>query len=170
MYSELIRGIAYWFRNPRMDGRVRKAGYILADGSHREINLTVWDNRTPPLNAVGYTLECPVNWVAHAYSALLGHELSGTGVDPEAAIKDLAEKISEQEEKERAVRNDPSNLLERELSRHDWWACMSDSYGAELAANKHLEEVISPILKSMDPEVAREIWSFHAPKEFPCPV
>ena len=172
----LGQNLAYWFRNSRIDGQIRGAGYILADGSTFAIDLTVWANRTPPSGAVGFVLECPGGrdtgawWMAEVWSALLGQILRGVGDTPAAAVANAAANVAQREAEERAVRDDAVAHLARELDRHDWWACMSDNYGAEVAANRHMQEVILPLLAAVPQDGVRSLWQKHAPWQFPCPV
>lgn len=166
----LGRSLAYWFRSPRMDGRVRGAGYVMANGSHVAIDLTVWANRTPPAGAVGFVLEVKGGWSAEVWSDLLHREIHGEGLTPAAAVTDAARVVALLEGRERALRADPVAHLERELAHHDWWACMSDSHGVEVASDRHMKEVVSPLLAAVPVDVARALWAKHAPWEFPCPV
>lgn len=168
--GNLGRSLAYWFRIPRIDGRVRGAGYILADGSTFAIDLTVWANRTPPSGAVGFVLECKGRWSAEVWSDLLGREIHGEGLTPAEAVTDAGRVVALLEGRERALRADPVAHLERELAHHDWWACMSDSYGAEVASDQHMKDVVGPLLAAVPVDVARTLWAKHAPWEFPCPV
>ena len=175
--GDLGRSMAHWFRSPYMNGRVRGAGYILADGSVIAIDLTVWANRTPPTGAVGFVLECSDGrntratwWSAEVWSALLGQILRGLGDTPAAAVANAAANVAQREAEERAVRDDATAHLARELDRHDWWACMSDDYAAEVASDQHMKDVVGPLLAAVPVDVARALWAKHAPWQFPCPV
>ena len=165
----LGRSLAYWFRSPRMDGRVRGAGYILADGSHVAIDLTKWSDRTPPSGAVGFLLEVRGGWSAKVWSDLLG-EIHGEGLTPAEAVTDAGRVVALLEGRERALRTDPVAHLERELAHHDWWACMSDSFEAEAASDRHMKDVVGPLLAAVPVDVARPLWAKHAPAQFAFPL
>jgi hypothetical protein len=166
----LGRSLAYWFRSPRINGNVRGAGYILADGSVVAIDLTVWAHRSPPIGAVGFVLQTQVGWSAEVWSDLLDRAVQGMGDTPAEAVADAAANVKQREDEERAVRADPASHLERELDRHDWWACMSDSYGVEVAADRHMKDVIDPLIDAVPVDVVRALWAKHAPWQFACPV
>jgi len=166
----LGRSFGTWFRSPKLDGRVRGAGYILADGTVAKVDLTNWSHRTVPVGAVGYVLEGRNHWSAEVWSVLLDRAIRGVGATPDLAILDAAKAISDEETRERLILNNPEAHLERELSRHDWWGCMSDSFGVEQAADRHMKEVIAPLLTSVPADIVRALWSKHAPMQFSCPV
>lgn len=70
---------------------------------------------------------------------------------------------------EARIQSDPLLLLERALSRHDWWHAMADSYGTCASGERQMDE-IRTLAKSLPPEDVRKLWAKHAPLEFGCPV
>jgi len=166
----LGRSLAYWFRRPRMNGRVRGAAYIMADGATVAIDLKLWSNHSPPSGAVGFILEGRGGWSAAVWSDLLGREIHGEGLNPAAAVADASRVVALLEGQERALLADSAAHLGRELAHCDWWACMSDSYEAAVASDRHMEEVVRPLLAAVPVDEARALWAKHAPPEFACPV
>ena len=59
--------------------------------------------------------------------------------------------------------------LEAELSRHDWYCHMSDSYGVTLAGERHYREMVE-LAKECDSEEARKLWEAAKPDDFPVPT
>ena len=80
----------------------------------------------------------------------------------EAAVAALIAKVAEVVAAEEAVRADPEVHLARELGRHDWWACYSDSPGVDGAANMHMAE-IKAIYAKCDPARAQALWDAACP-------
>ena len=70
------------------------------------------------------------------------------------------------EAEELALREDTLAYLERELSRHDWWHMMSDSYEVTLAGEKHMTE-IRKIAAKLPASTVRSLWGKYAPKDYP---
>ena len=54
--------------------------------------------------------------------------------------------------------------LEIELSVHDWWCQMSDSYSVTLAGEKHMR-YIQELMLSVGLAKAKELWNAYCPEE-----
>ncbi|NBR00762.1 MAG: hypothetical protein EBT97_10000, partial [Actinobacteria bacterium] len=59
--------------------------------------------------------------------------------------------------------------LERELSRHDWWHMLSDSYATNVAGHDHMVE-IRGIAARCPADTVRALWLRYAPADFACPI
>jgi len=58
--------------------------------------------------------------------------------------------------------------VEKELRSHDWWCHMSDAPGVCGAGERHMDG-IKPILASLPPKTAKELWRKYAPEGFGFP-
>jgi hypothetical protein len=97
----------------------------------------------------------------------LKHE--GAGATLADALRAALDACYTAEAAEIALRDDAPAHLARELSRHDWWCMMSDSYGTTLAGERHMTDIMGIIAKVPSATV-RTLWAAHAPAEFGCPV
>ena len=55
------------------------------------------------------------------------------------------------------------------LKRHDWYACMSDSYSVAQAGDFDMQG-IRALCRKFPVEDVRAVWAQNAPKKFKCPV
>lgn len=62
-----------------------------------------------------------------------------------------------------------AEALDAELARHDWYAAMSDSWSTTQAGQRHMDEVIRPLLAHLPEERGSAVWQKHAPKDFTNP-
>lgn len=66
---------------------------------------------------------------------------------------------------------DEKELLElaTRIKRHDWYACMSDSYAVAQAGDFDMQG-IRALCRKFPVETVRTIWAQNAPSNFKCPV
>lgn len=84
--------------------------------------------------------------------------LAGKAKEVEAVVRSFHAKY------ESRAAEDLLEELDRELSRHDWYAAMSDAPGVWSAGERHIDEVIRPLLAYVPREQGLALWQKHAPE------
>ena len=178
----------YWFRSaaglPRknaLPGALSPYGGIVVAGPEGSFEMVELDytNRVDekklnrPLEKVvgiGHRDYRGNGWTCELRSELGNfRRFVGRGATFAEAVNAAAAVRRQEEDAEIALQANPVALLDRELSRHDWWHTMSDSYGVALAGERHMSKVRT-LMGKVEPSVARELWAKYAPDNFPCPV
>jgi hypothetical protein len=174
----------YWFRTSSVAARRPSSkptafgpygAVILADGTAVELDYTdAADERklsgleVAEVVGNGWRDRTTGEWSVSVRGNIhLKH--SGAGATLADALRAALDVCYAAEAAEIALRDDAPAHLERELSRHDWWCMMSDSYGTTLAGQQHMEE-IRGIIAKVPSATVRALWTKHAPTQFACPV
>lgn len=111
--------------------------------------------------ALGYGIYDRRNYQFIVYGTVpqgLVHNL-GRAYEPEDVdklVRDYAKRVTGDGRK-------AERELERELKRHDWYAAMSDAPGVWRAGERHMNEVIKPLLAAVPQEVGIALWKKYAP-------
>lgn len=183
MFSPLTDA-RYWFRSVAEEARRPAArptpfgprgALVLTDGSAVELDYTSRDDERKmsgiqPKQVIG------IGWrdrhvgvwrVTVRGMRVSKHEADGATLQD--AVSAAIDKYYVEEAAEAALVADPITHLTRELSRHDWWHMMSDSYGTVAAGERHMQDILH-IAAKCPPDTVRALWAQYAPAGFACPT
>ncbi len=80
-----------------------------------------------------------------------------------ADAKDVKKLVHKYHQKLQRDVNQAVQELDAELAKHDWYAAMSDHPGAWKSAERHMQDVITPLLITVPKDVGMAVWKKHAP-------
>ncbi len=178
-----LADVRHWFRTSSVAARRPSSkptafgpygAVILADGSAVELDYTnAADERklsgleVAEVVGTGWRDRTTGEWSV-SVRGNIHPKHSGEGATLADALKAALDVCYTAEAAEIALRADATAHLERELSRHDWWCMMSDSYGTTLAGQQHMEEICE-IATKVPSATVRALWTKHAPAQIACP-
>jgi hypothetical protein len=174
----------YWFRSAAEEARRPSAkptpytpygAVVFADGTTVELDYTDRDDErklsgleVAQVVGIGWRDRFTGEWRVTVRGDIhTKHEAKGATLAD--ALRAALDVCYTTEAAEIALRDDAPAHLERELRCHDWWHMLSDSYGATVAGQRHMAEIMG-IVARVPSATVRTLWAAHAPADFACPV